>query len=417
MVMTFHWLKESHLEIECNPNKFYSDGIIIYSAFPQNKSLLRLNFNSNIMFKKYKILKWTLLSLGTLIAIVLAFGFWFMSLIPAKNETLESTTISDLAYLTENTIPRRGKILVVVTSTSTMGATDKSTGYELTELARAYYVFEANGYEVDIASPNGGTPPVVIDDEDMGPFDFAFLKDEAAQKKVSQTIPTNNVVGDEYQAIFFVGGKGAMFDFPNNEAIQSMVRDLYQSNRVIGAVCHGPAALVNVKLDNGKSILDKKKVSSFTNDEELLLIPDATSIFPFLLQDKLISQGGQFVEGPMYLNKISHDGNLVTGQNPWSVWSVAETMIKQMGHTPKPRKITDEENAVNVLVTYHNNGTKKAKEQIEEMSISAKQPINRVLIAKHGIIAVMQGNIGQFFDLIGLVSFAKKMEKQQLKSP
>nr|WP_299342532.1 type 1 glutamine amidotransferase domain-containing protein [Allomuricauda sp.] len=369
------------------------------------------------MFKKYKVLKWTLLGLGTLIAIVFAFGFWFMSLIPAKNETLESTTISDLAYLTENTIPRRGNILVVVTSTDTMGATDKSTGYELTELARAYYVFQANGYEVDIASPAGGTPPVVIDDEDMGPFDFAFLNDEEAQKKVSQTIPTKDVVGDEYQAIFFVGGKGAMFDFPDNKAIQSMVQELYQSNRVIGAVCHGPAALVNVKLDNGKSILNQKKVSSFTNDEELLLIPDAASIFPFLLQDKLTSQGALFEKGPMYLDKISHDGYLVTGQNPWSVWSVAETMIKQLGHTPKPRKITDEEHAVRILNTYHKNGKKRAKEQIEETSKDTKQPIQRVLIAKHSIIAAMQGNIGQFFDLIGLVSFAKKMEEQHLESP
>ncbi len=369
------------------------------------------------MFKKYKVVKWILLSLTTLIIILVVFGFWFMGLIPPRNESLESSSVQDLPYLTENIIPARGKILVVVTSTDTMGDSDKSTGYELSELARAYYVFQANGYEVDIASPRGGTPPVVIDDEDMGPFDYAFLNDATAQKKVSQSIPVNEVNKQSYEAVFFVGGKGAMFDFPENKSIQAIVRTLYQSNKVVGAVCHGPAALVNVKLDNGQSILANKKVSSFTNDEELLLIPEAATIFPFLLQDKLSSQGAQFSEGPMYLDNTSYDGNIVTGQNPWSVWSVAETMIRQLGHTPKYRIITDEENAVSILNTYHGEGSAKAKQQIEEMSVNANQPIKRVLIAKHSIIAAMQGNIGQFFDLIGLVSFAKKMEERMAETP
>ena len=213
-------------------------------------------------------------------------------------------------------------------------------------------------------------------------------------------------------AVFFAGGKGAMFDFPNNASIQSLVKTYYQENKVIGAVCHGPAALVNVTLDNGNPLLAQKNISGFTNDEELLLIPEAESIFPFLLQDKIKAQGARFNEGPMYLEQVSHDNNLITGQNPWSTWEMAERMIVQLGFRPKHREITDEENAIRVLSVYKTDGKQKAKEVIAHLLLEEKQPFNRVLLAKHGILAAMQGEMGKFFNLIGLVSYAKKMEGQ-----
>lgn len=362
------------------------------------------------MFKKFRVLKWVILTLVALLVIVVSFGLWFKGLLPPKNDAIANSQVQDLPYLTENIPSLRGKILTVVTSTQTMGESGKSTGYELTELARAYYVFQANGFEVDIASPLGGKPPVVIDDEDMGSYDFAFLNDSIAQHKTTHTIPLKEVVKEDYEAVFFVGGKGAMFDFPENEAIQTIVRDYYVSNKVIGAVCHGPAALVNVTLENGSSLLENKRISSFTNAEELLLIPDAAAIFPFLLQDKLTDQGARFDEGGMYLEKISHDKNLITGQNPWSVWPVAETMVAELGYRPKFREITDEENAVSILVTYRKLGVTKAKEMIAHMLEVQQTPINRVLIAKHSIIAAMQGDVSSFFEIIGLVSFIKEMD-------
>lgn len=360
------------------------------------------------MFKKYRVLKWTLVTIGSLVLILLLFGVWFMSLIPSKDITLETISVKDLPYVSENVQPIRGKILTVVTSTDVMGSSEKSTGYELTELSRAYYVFKANGFEVDIASPLGGKAPVVVDDDDMGPFDYAFLNDAEAQFKVSNTITISNAIADEYQAIFFVGGKGAMFDFPDNKDIQAILSNYQNANKVIGAVCHGPAALVNVTLDNGRPLLENRKVSGFTNKEELLLISDAALIFPFLLQDKITAQGARFNEGAIYLEKVSYDKNLVTGQNPWSTWAVAETMIKQLGYTPKYREITDEENAVSVLEVYETQGFQKAKEMIKTMSIEEKKPINRMLIASHGIIGVMKGETGRFFDMVRLTSFAKK---------
>lgn len=365
------------------------------------------------MLKKYPILKWTLLVLTSLIVVLFLFGWWFMSLIPPADKEVTASQASDIPYLSEVIQPIRGKILAVVTSADEMGASGKSTGYELTELARAYYVFQANGFEVDIASPMGGKPPVIIDDEDMGAYDFAFLNDSIAQYKTGHTIPIEKVIPADYEAVFFAGGKGAMFDFPENKNIQSIVQTLYETNKVIGAVCHGPAALVNVKLDNGRPLLENKIVSGFTNEEELLLIPEAKTIFPFLLQDQLIAQGGRFEKGTMYLEQISHDKNLVTGQNPWSTWKLAETMIKQMGYTPKYREITAEENAVQVLETYELHGSQKAKKLIDEMYNTKNKPVARLLIAKHSVIAAMKGELGRFFALVGLTSHAKQLARGQ----
>ncbi|WP_420601757.1 type 1 glutamine amidotransferase domain-containing protein [Flagellimonas sp.] len=366
------------------------------------------------MFKKYRVLKWTSLFIVSVIVFVVCFWFWLKSLIPPFDKNLELTQVKDLPYVSENIVPQRGKILAVVTSVDMMGNSDKTTGYELTELARAYYIFTANGFEVDIASPKGGKPPVVIDDEDMGAFDFAFLNDSVAQFKTSNTIPMENVVPEQYEAVYFVGGKGAMFDFPDNEAIQSLVRDYYQSNKVVGAVCHGPSALVNVKLDNGKPLLENKTVSGFTNKEELLLISDARTIFPFLLQDKMVEQGANFDEGSMYLDNVSHDQNLITGQNPWSTWTLAERMIQQMGYTPKHRELTAEENAMKVLLDFEKNGKKQAKKMIKTIYEDNKS-VDRMLMAKHGIMSIMKGDLGDFPKLISLVSFAKKCESESEK--
>jgi hypothetical protein len=107
---------------------------------------------------------------------------------------------------------------------------------------------------------------------------------------------------------------------------------------------------------------------------------------------------------------MSHDKNLITGQNPWSVWSVAETVIKQLGHEPKHREITAEENAVDILIAYHQQGSQKAKELIEKKLNDKEKSIDRLLIAKHSIIAAMKGDVSGFFNIIGLVSFVKKME-------
>lgn len=370
------------------------------------------------MSRKRKIIKWSLIIFASLIVSLVSFGYWFISLLEPTDPTsqnIENTTIEDLPYITNSQPPPRGRILAVVTSQAVMGETEKSTGYELTELARAYYVFLANGFEVDVASPQGGKPPVVIDDDDMGEFDYAFLNDREAQSKVNNTINIKDIQSEDYEAVYFVGGKGAMFDFPNNKHIHKIVREYYEAGKVIGAVCHGPAALVNVRLSDGSHLLKGKTVSAFTNEEELFLIENAPEIFPFLLQDKLIENGAKFNEGLMYLEKVSQDGKLITGQNPWSVWAMAEQLVQQLGYEPKKRIKTGEENAVKVLNTFEHEGYAQAKATITNLIGARQSPLNRELIAIHSIVAAMQWDLIRAVKLIGLLYHAKSQSQVYVK--
>jgi len=363
------------------------------------------------MFKKYPIIKWSLISLLALVAITVGLGYWFIQLLPQKEAitNYEDTQPADLAYLRSAITEDRGKVLMVVTSTAEMGPEKKATGYELTELARPYYVFQANGFTVDIASPKGGEPPMVKDNDDMGPYDYAFLNDIRVQKKLQQTLPMDEVQPDHYEAVFFVGGKGAMFDFPENSSIQNLVANRYENNKVIGAVCHGPAALVNVTLSNGSLLVAGKSVSSFTNEEELFLIPDALDIFPFLLEDQLRAQGGLVKKGDLYLQQVSVDGRLVTGQNPWSTWLTAESMIRQMGYSPIDRTISEQENTIALLQLYEQEGRLAAKEVLNNWLTEKGTSIDRFLLAQHCLVAGMQGKLGKTKDLLSLLRFAKKL--------
>ncbi|WP_196140819.1 type 1 glutamine amidotransferase domain-containing protein [Aliikangiella sp. G2MR2-5] len=337
---------------------------------------------------------------------------YLKGLLPDKAHftAIRQTQTSDLPYVTENIPAGRGKILAVVTSVGKMAKVGDSeytqkTGYEHTELARAYWVFTANGFEVDIASPKGGKPPVVIDDEDMGAYDYAFLNDSAIQQKVANSIPLDEIEPLDYEAVYFVGGKGTMFDFPDNPSIQRIAKTLYQNNKVVSAVCHGPAALVNVQLDNGKMLLANKKVSAFTNDEELILIPEAKEIFPFLLQDKIEARGADFQAGLNYLQKVSHDGKLITGQNPWSVWLLAEKVVEELGYQPKQREKTPEEFSIELLMIYQQQGLEAAKEVLKQQPGSYQQ----MLIVMHAVLAFMQLETSKGFDILELAEELKEL--------
>jgi putative intracellular protease/amidase len=356
------------------------------------------------MLKKIVI---TATILITLVAVSL-FGAksWIKNLLPEKSHfvVIKQTQISDLPYVTQNIPAYRGNILAVVTSVNTMGE-DQNTGYEHTELARAYWVFTANGFNVDIASPKGGKAPVVIDGDDMGAYDYAFLNDKAIQQKVASTITLAEINPNDYEAVYFVGGKGAMFDFPDNPYVQSIAKILFQNNKVVSAVCHGPSALVNVQLDNGDMLVSNKKVSGFTNEEELFLISDAKKIFPFLLQDKLIEQGAHFKAGSSYLDKVTQDGKLITGQNPWSVWTLAEKVVAELGYQPKSRVRTPEEYSVELLMTYDSFGFEAAKEDLKRQP----QVYQRILIVMHSVLAFMQFDLNKGIELLSLANELKQL--------
>jgi putative intracellular protease/amidase len=299
---------------------------------------------------------------------------------------------SDIAFLA-TPAPPRGRILAVVTSAARLGDSGRRGGYELTELARAYYVFVANGYEVDIASPQGGKPTAVIDD-DLLDVDHAFLNDPNAQQKTSNTLRLSDVDPQVYAGIYFVGGKGAMADFPGDPDIERIVADIDARGGVIGAVCHGPAALTGLLAADGRPLLAGRRVTGFSNAEELFLIKEAHRVFGTLLQDRLHATGAIFVEAPMYLDNTVVDGRLVTGQNPWSTWSVAEGMIRALGHQPVARAPSGEERAIQVLAAYRSNGFDAAR----AIRVDQHDADTRLLLL-HALIAAMQGEVHDAFQL------------------
>lgn len=342
----------------------------------------------------WRIFKWTAVSvLGIGLLLGLAGWAYVHTLhLDAEPVANRAATAADLEFLQHRVSPSRGRVLAVLTSTQSIPATGRKAGYELTEISRAYWVFLANGYAVDIASPLGGEPPMVLDD-DLVDADYAFLNDAEARQKLANTLRLADVDPASYQAVYFVGGKGAMFDFPGNPDIRRIVRDIHPRGAV-GAVCHGPAALLGLTLDGGGPLLQGRKVTGFTNEEELFLIENAREVFPFLLQDELAREAGEFVEGPIYLDNTVVDGRLVTGQNPWSTWSAAEAIVRVLGHEPVPREATPEETSVRLLARYRSDGIDRA---LAEKSLAPRS--SKHLLLMHALVAAMRGRLGEAWEL------------------
>jgi putative intracellular protease/amidase len=330
------------------------------------------------------------------LGVVAAGGTFFLSLNLDTQPRADPATPPSAISIGASVAPSRGRVLVVATSTARSPRGEIAAGMELTELSRAYYTFLANGYAVDLASPAGGRPPVVIDD-DLIDVDYAFLNDTVAQQALATTRRLREVDPANYDAVYYVGGKGVMFDFADNPDVQRIAAAVYESGGVIGAVCHGPAALVGVKLSDGRNLLQNRKVAGFTNEEELYLIPEAREVFPFLLEDRLRAEGAEFVSGPIFLDNTIVDGRLVTGQNPWSTWSVAEGMVRAMGHEPVSRPRSREEIAVDVLRIYHREGHEAAS-AILDSGVDA----DKRLLLMHAFIAATRGQWRDAFNIHGM---------------
>jgi len=212
------------------------------------------------------------------------------------------------------------KILMVVTSHRQMG--DKETGIWLSEFAEPYDLFKAEGYDITVASIAGGRAPV----------DPRSIDAEKAQKwrdaiaALEATVPVEQVSSEGHDAIFLPGGHGTMFDLPGNARLQSLIREFYESGRVVAAVCHGPAGLVGVTLASGEPLVKGRRVTSFTDEEERAVGLDG--VMPFLLETRLRELGADFVAADKWANHVETDGRLVTGQNPQSGESAARKVVE-----------------------------------------------------------------------------------------
>ncbi|WP_110112059.1 type 1 glutamine amidotransferase domain-containing protein [Bacillus sp. CGMCC 1.16541] len=215
-------------------------------------------------------------------------------------------------------------VLMVVTTAKEMKE-GHSTGLWLSEFGEAYVEFMKAGYEVTVASPLGGKSQV--DDRSLqGDVPQEILE---TAKHLENTIKLDDIKDvSQFDAVFLPGGHGTMFDLPDNEKLQAIIRDLYEANKVVAAVCHGPAGLVGVKLSDGTPLVAGKVVTAFTDEEERETTLD--QYMPFLLETRLRELGAEFSGAANWTNHIQVAGNLITGQNPQSTESVAKEVVKQL---------------------------------------------------------------------------------------
>lgn len=227
------------------------------------------------------------------------------------------------------------KVLMVV---SGEGRDEGKTrpGFEMDEFSQAYLIFRQNGLRVDVASPRGGA--VVADKYNAKEaFNAQVLADADAMRLLAQSRSTATLEADDYAAVYVVGGKGAMFDLPRDTALKTLLADVYERGGVVAAVCHGPAALSGVRLDDGSLLVAGKAMTGFTNEEETVFGKRWAKEFAFLLEDRMREEGARWQEAALMMPKVVVDGRLVTGQNPYSTPGVADAIVRGLGLTPVAR--------------------------------------------------------------------------------
>ena len=229
--------------------------------------------------------------------------------------------------VTSLTSNQPNKVLIVLTNHDRLGDTGKKTGFYLSEAAHPHALFAQAGYEVDFVSPTGANAPIdpsslKLDD----PINRQFVENPTVMAEVNDTLAPQEVNPAEYKAILFAGGHGTMWDFPNDRGLAKLTAAIYDRGGIVGAVCHGPAGLVNVRLANGSYLVAGKTVAAFTNEEEAAV--GLTKTMPFLLESKLIERGAKHTEAPNFQAHVAVSDRLVTGQNPASATGVAQQMIE-----------------------------------------------------------------------------------------
>jgi len=215
------------------------------------------------------------------------------------------------------------RILFVLTNHAELGDSGDPTGFFLSEASHPYQVLREAGYEIDFVSPQGGAVPIDPSSHDLDDAaNAAFL--DAEENALQDTFAPIGVEGNAYAAIYFAGGHGTMWDFPDHEGLINLTSSIYQRGGVVGAVCHGPAGLVNVRLPDGSYLVEGKQMTCFTDDEERSMELD--DVVPFLLESKLEERGAHIEAAEPFQDNVKVDGRLVTGQNPASATGVGQAL-------------------------------------------------------------------------------------------
>ncbi|KIC55006.1 MULTISPECIES: type 1 glutamine amidotransferase domain-containing protein [Brevundimonas] len=221
------------------------------------------------------------------------------------------------------------KILLVLTSHDQLGDTGKKTGFWLEELAAPYYALKDAGAEIVLASPKGGQPPLdpKSDDPDAQTDDTRrFKADPEAQAALASTVVLSSVKAEDFDAVFYPGGHGPLWDLANDADSIALIEAFAKADKPTGFVCHAPGVLKSVNGPDGKPLVNGRKVTGFTNSEEEAV--GLTDVVPFLVENVLTANGGDYSKGPDWGSYVLTDGKLVTGQNPGSSHAAAEALLK-----------------------------------------------------------------------------------------
>lgn len=246
-------------------------------------------------------------------------------------KTIFAIILTMASFTTQAQTKQKAKILFVLTSHDKLGNTGKATGSWIEEFATPYYYFIDKGYEVVIATPNGGQAP--IDPKSTDPSfqteaTKRFYADDKAQKALRTTEKLAKINHKNFAAVFYPGGHGPMWDLSNDKNSIKLIQDFYNNNKPVAFVCHGSAALVNVKDKDGQYLINGKKVTSFCNSEESAV--QLTDVVPFSLENKLKERGARYSKGNDWSSYVVEDGLLISGQNPQSSEAVAQKLLSKI---------------------------------------------------------------------------------------
>lgn len=222
-------------------------------------------------------------------------------------------------------------ILFVLTSHSQLGNTGKKTGFWIEEFAAPYYYLTDKGANVTLASPKGGQPPIdpISDLPDFQtPATLRFNEDTATKEKLANTSTLDAINVADYDAVFYPGGHGPLWDLAEDKNSVALIEGFYQANKPVAAVCHAPAVFKHAKNADGSALVTGKKVTGFSNSEEAAV--QLTDIVPFLVEDMLQANGGNYSKGDDWTPYALEDGVLITGQNPASSEAVAALLFNQL---------------------------------------------------------------------------------------
>lgn len=227
------------------------------------------------------------------------------------------------------------KILMVLTSHDQLGDTGKKTGFWLEEFAAPYYVFKDAGADITLASPQGGQPP--LDPKSDAPdaqtdATRRFKEDAQAQQALAHTVPLSSLPAEGFDAVFYPGGHGPLWDLAEDRDSIGLIERMFAAGKPVAAVCHAPGVLRHARAAGGAPLVQGKKVAGFTNTEEAAA--QLTDVVPFLVEDMLRNNGGDYSKGADWQSYAVSDANLITGQNPASSEAAAHEVLRQLASRP-----------------------------------------------------------------------------------